>query len=456
MRKQTKLVAVLSAAALLAIGASMTSFAATGWAEENGTWVYYDKDGDRVTEEWKKSGNLYFWLDENGEMATNTIVEDDDAKYYVDVNGARVTNQWVATENDDDWEEVETVWYYFGANGKAFEGKKTINGKTYIFDEGGYMFSGWKDYEVNGSMKTFYLGDENEGWAYTGWQLLEPNEDIADEYDDEEWFNFKGNGQMRKSGRSYLNGAYYEFDENGVMVSGWVPPVATDPNAAYYTEDGNQPKGWVYAYAQGDEDEEGDQEWYYLDSKGHAFNAGATATASSAQKYVEGNADGSAKASVAAKYIKSKTYVFDNTGIMLNGVYYLKDVYRVGGSTGKMDDGYYYFNKNDGSVKGQMVTGKTTVTYDGENYYYYFSSTGKAYTNAIVDGCLYGDNGVRIDSDEGNMVYVVEDDIYDKAGKNILVNAGEEVVVSASGKVKKSGTVTIDGEKYTVKDYVIQ
>ena len=33
MRKQTKLVAVLSAAALLAMGASMTSFAA-GWEKE--------------------------------------------------------------------------------------------------------------------------------------------------------------------------------------------------------------------------------------------------------------------------------------------------------------------------------------------------------------------------------------------------------------------------------------
>ncbi|KMW17320.1 hypothetical protein HMPREF9472_03230, partial [Enterocloster bolteae WAL-14578] len=44
MRKQTKLVAVLSTAALLAIGASMTSFAATGWAEEDGTWVYYNRD----------------------------------------------------------------------------------------------------------------------------------------------------------------------------------------------------------------------------------------------------------------------------------------------------------------------------------------------------------------------------------------------------------------------------
>ncbi len=39
MRKQTKLVAVLSAAALLAVGASMTSFA--GWEkDEDGIWHY--------------------------------------------------------------------------------------------------------------------------------------------------------------------------------------------------------------------------------------------------------------------------------------------------------------------------------------------------------------------------------------------------------------------------------
>ena len=36
MRKQTKVVAVASAAALLAIGGAMTSFAAQGWVEEDG------------------------------------------------------------------------------------------------------------------------------------------------------------------------------------------------------------------------------------------------------------------------------------------------------------------------------------------------------------------------------------------------------------------------------------
>ena len=40
MRKQTKFVAVLSAAALFAIGASMTSFAATAhWEQEGEDWV---------------------------------------------------------------------------------------------------------------------------------------------------------------------------------------------------------------------------------------------------------------------------------------------------------------------------------------------------------------------------------------------------------------------------------
>ena len=86
MKKQTKLVAVLSTAALLAIGASMTSFAATGWAEEDGTWVYYDRNGDKVTDKWAKSGNNWYYVDANGKMVTgdykiNKVV------YRFDANG---------------------------------------------------------------------------------------------------------------------------------------------------------------------------------------------------------------------------------------------------------------------------------------------------------------------------------------------------------------------------------
>ena len=98
MRKQTKLVAVLSAAALLAVGASMTSFA--GWEkDEDGIWHYYDSDDEMVTDEWRKDGSKWFYLDEDGNMATDAWVDDE---YYVGADGAMIKNDWIKTTADED------------------------------------------------------------------------------------------------------------------------------------------------------------------------------------------------------------------------------------------------------------------------------------------------------------------------------------------------------------------
>ena len=40
MRKNMKLLLIPCTAAALTLGSAMISFAATGWAEENGQWVY--------------------------------------------------------------------------------------------------------------------------------------------------------------------------------------------------------------------------------------------------------------------------------------------------------------------------------------------------------------------------------------------------------------------------------
>ena len=140
MRKQTKLVAVASAAALLAVGASMTSFAAAGWVEEDGQWFFYDRDGNRVEDTWKKSGDNWYWLDseEGGAMAIDKLVEDGEETYYVDSNGVMVRNTWVKVVNedqDDDSDPAEYNYYYMQSNGKAYKTKtdsthfKTIEGK---------------------------------------------------------------------------------------------------------------------------------------------------------------------------------------------------------------------------------------------------------------------------------------------------------------------------------------
>lgn len=480
MRKQTKLIAALSATALLALGASMTSFAASGWQEENGVWMWYDNNGDYVTDSWKKSGNQYFYLDENGEMATNMLVETDGSKYYVDANGARVLNQWVAVPNEDDWDaEVDTIYYYFGSTGKAYkDSKKTIGGKFYIFDEEGRALSGWQNYGTDNA-DLYYLGSENECWAYSGWQSLEPKDDITredgSEYDDEEWFYFNpSNGKAHTSARKYINGHYYSFDDNSVMMDKWLvgTPATSTPYTAYYNEDiGNQLSGWVYTYAQEDKDQEEDQYWFYLNSKGINFNgqgekAGANSNADKKNYNGADNWDSKGDA-FAAKVIKSKTYLFNEKGQMQTGVFRLTNVAREGSSTDL--SGIYYFNKNDGSVKGQMMTGKQTVEEEGDNYYYYFDKNGKAYTDSIADGTLYGTDGTRISADDGNSYKVITlgstenlaSTIKEK-GKTTPLNvtgaenpSNAQLIVNKSGKVKQSGTVTIDGVKYTLKGYVV-
>ncbi len=188
MRKQTKLVAVLSAASLLAIGASMTAFAATPhWDQEDGEWVYLDRNGDKVAAEWKKSNGQWYYLDDDGYMAKDQLIEYGNYKYYVDANGVKVTNAWVSMDNDDllDDEDVSTVWYYFDSKGKAVgcntdEGAiKKLNygdGQSayFIFNNEGVMLSGWQRWSKTGEdQKLYYLGDENEGWARTGWQYLD-------------------------------------------------------------------------------------------------------------------------------------------------------------------------------------------------------------------------------------------------------------------------------------------
>ena len=166
----------------------MTSFAATGWVEEDGTWVYYNADGERATDSWKKSGNSWYWLDENGEMAIDQLIEDDDDYYYVDINGVMASNQWVAIENEDAGEDDEPEHYWYQANGKALTNGnntsvalKTVNGKKYAFDEEGNMLFGWVskdnaeriDNSDGDAFKEgdYYFGSADDGTMVAEWSL---------------------------------------------------------------------------------------------------------------------------------------------------------------------------------------------------------------------------------------------------------------------------------------------
>ena len=439
MKKQTKLVAVLSTAALLAIGASMTSFAATGWAEEDGTWVYYDRNGDKVTDKWAKSGNNWYYLDNNGEMAIDTLIEDGDNYYYVDVNGVMAANQWVAIDNEDagDDNEPEHYWYYFQANGKALKNGdnnkvalKTVNGKKYAFDDEGKMLYGWvKSDDASRIDDTdgdafkdgdYYFGGEDDGAMTTGWVLMDityneatSDNEIAPVFNDDEdqsrWFYFKSNGKKIKAegddiqkGKT-INGKKYEFDQYGVMTAEWSLDVKKASDAgvrdAYSTQATNSnARTAQYSHL-----------WRYFNSveDGSRVSKGwFKVVAAEYMNYDKNNddedawyyADGNGRIYTAAfKTIKGKKYAFREDGRMVNGLKFIKQN-NAGEIIGVVADdntghpfdteddfvknapywnenGYYCYYFGDGD-DGAMRTNKTKITIDGDSFNFYFEKSG--------------------------------------------------------------------------------
>ena len=486
MKKQTKLVAVLSTASLLAIGASMTSFAATGWVEENGTWVYYNRDGELATDSWKKSGNSWYWLDENGEMAIDQLIEDDDDYYYVDINGVMATNQWVAIENEDAGEddEPEHYWYYFQANGKALTNGnnsnvalKTVNGKKYAFDEEGRMLFGWVskdsaeriDNSDGDAFKEgdYYFGSEDDGAMTTGWLQLDITYDEAtaddviapvfnEDEDQTRWFWFGSNGKKIKAEDGNLekeksiNGRRYAFDEYGTMIAEWSLDV-DQINAYHDTASANSAAGKT------------DEEFYDLDDyadDGYASPSSLSTPAVTAKyaqewRYFNSVEDGArvskdwfkvvpAESLNAEKYNDDEAswYYVDGSGKLYAGEFKtIKGKKYAFRNDGRMIDGLKFINEDaDFDVKAwddenypfdtEDDFDENSIHWEGLGYRcYYFGDgedgamkTGK--TTIEIDGENYNCYFEKSGGKKGQGVTGEKDDKYYQSGK--LIEAGSD------------------------------
>ena len=468
MRKQTKLVAVLSAAALLAVGASMTSFA--GWEkDEDGIWHYYDSDDEMVEDEWRKDGSKWFYLDEDGNMATDTWVDDE---YYVGSDGAMLKNAWIKTTPDDDVSDPDDDgdhWYYFDNKGKKVtDDDQKINGKTYYFDEDGEMLYGW--HEESGEV--FYLGTEDEGWrAENQWLWLEKPGDAdddddeeqildcadEDECDDEGWYWFGSSGKMYKdSGKKKVNGRYYMFNEHGQMLYEWINnkkvSVGTPGNAhldgnatagsatiddmLYYNivEEGWRGDGWYEIDGSEDVGEDSDTDWYFFDD-GEAEHADADGS-----DFATYDEDG-AKVHVARIKVDSskgkKYFAFNEKGQMQTGLQYIAE-----------DKGFYYFDEN-----GYMQDGKVSdVECDDDDYNFYFNtkngSNGQGYTGE-KDNYLYF-NGKRLEADDDYRLYYLDGDIYLVNNKGKIQSSksdNKKFDIENRGIAEEDVNVTFKGKK---------
>lgn len=444
MKKNTKRILVTCAAATFTMGTAMMSYAAYGWQQEDGQWHYYDKNGDRVTDEWKRSGNNWYWLDENGDMAVSQLVQDDDEYYYVNETGVMVANQWRELENEDaDDDESDTSWYYFGPNGKAYtasdSGKTTFKtivradgqSKKYAFDEDGKMLYGWVNEESerqtgddawkNG---VYYLGEAGDGamraneWA---WLEAEDEEQDDDDFEDHYWFYFKSNGKKSADTKKTINGRKYLFEEGGNAVFNWIstPGNAATPSDKFYSQPSDSwlSTGWFKTVPGEDQDPEGYRDgeecWFYADKDG---------------EIVKGE----------IKRIKGEYYAFDEYGKMLEGLYKMSvndskiqswEEIESEDDMPEPDEAWavYYFG---GAKDGAMKTGKATIELDGEKFTFNFRKSGEDRGqgfNGIDDGNIYFQGKLqKADSDE--KLKVVEWNGDEDSG---------DYLVNTSGKIQK-------------------
>ena len=510
MRKQTKLVAVLSTAALLALGASMSSFAATGWQEENGTWVYYDKNGDKETEKWEKSGDNWFYLNEDGEMATDVIVEYNDNYYYVDENGSMVSNKWVSIENEDydgdNEDDPANHWYYFGANGKAYKSStnstsasfKTVNGKKYIFDDEGKMLYGWvnKDGErVTGDTAwksseggLYYLGDENDGAQAIGWKMIDiVDEDYAESgtktgyssdnvFDDENqsrWFYFQSNGKkiVDKDGKG-INGKKYSFDLDGRMNAEWVifdatPTTSTAEKGDTANKQGIASYSSSFKFFNSVEDGARVTKGWFKVVPDENLQKGKFDDDSSYWYYADGDGD---IVTNEIKTINGKKYIFDNYGRMKDGLLVVdtdgktvntiyddddanyaidtEDHFKDNASDIVADNKrvYYFGNGDDGSMK----TGKQTVDIDGDSNEFLFNKSGsyKGAGKTGEDSNKYYVAGMLLKADKDDKYAVVKIDTRDSKKTVYTLLTTDKFLADA----KSLGIATPDADKLA-KDY---
>lgn len=190
-----------------------------------------------------ENGQMMFgWINEDGERLNEYESNDDPFKGYCyfagDETDGVLREGWMEYRDgsvDDNYYKKESLYLYFkpGDNKKHYAKngekyiKKSINGKTYAFDENGISIQGWDSEMVSDLETTTYYFSENQDdpgrmhkkeWVYTVPSKIQ-NENDHD-MDIERWFYSNGNGNIAKNTLKKINKSYFVFDKEGIMKTG--------------------------------------------------------------------------------------------------------------------------------------------------------------------------------------------------------------------------------------------
>ena len=345
------------------------------WTQVDGKW-YYVKNGEVLSGCKAKIGNVTYLFTSDGTLANDEVVWDREAQksYKADKDGKICSNLWVKTEDG---------YMYFGNDGRLSDGKYTIGGKQYYFNDDGYLMYGVIDID-----KVLYVTDKGGALSKlnrTGWILV-----------NNDYYYVSGN-KLFTDGVYKIGGSYYGFDWSGKMYNNELFDIYKDGHSdTYYASKGGalvmnknvtvkDSKYYFDANGKGYEGYHtiGGKEYYFVDGKlmtNYAFclNGNYYALDANGQKQTIKN---NAWTKVGNKYyyvkdgricydgvykINGSYYVFDYDGYMLeNELGYVEDNKTFhAGANGALTTGWY----QDPQTKSWYYFAKNGYGYEGVHY----------------------------------------------------------------------------------------
>lgn len=396
------------------------------WTKVDGKY-YYAKDNKFLIDCVAKIGNAWYGFNGLGQMYVGedfSIWDEEsgtDYYYLAKADGSLYAGGWYEIHRG-----VDSEWYYYGADGKGYEGIRTVNGKQYYFRHG-RMYTE-RAVTVDG---TSYLCREDGSL-----QVLKNN--VWTYYNG--YYYYVKDNQVLSDCIAKIGSSYYGFRANGMMYDEeWFEISGYDENGdwrrhTYFAKAGGALylNSWVKKY----------DKWYYAGADGAAYTGLQTI---GGKKYYF---DDDGKLSVSnVENIEDKVYSSDENGILTEVT---------GNNTWERIHGAWYFIQNHKILKDGV--------YKIGNAYYGLDSNGVMRTDQIFVQCTTHKNG-----DESSAYYMANQDgtlkrntwakwhgawFYfgsDGAGADGLLTINRKTYYFEDGKMIQSYAIKKDGKNYVCR-----